>query len=234
VNSSSLSPPRLASTLVQCDVAGYAALALTAERFAVLRRNTRPTVRQPISPGLLKHSDHQTVAGLAAVLQAIHAHGLANVDFGEWGAIAGPCLLGRQACADSILRFREEGAFAISPHVIPHESLHAVSGTISQALGLHGTNFGVGGGLSAADEAVLVAATLLSENSLPGLWLILTGFAPEMIPLDEEEAPSAERRGADTSSPWICHAVVLALMPRGSRRGLGIELAISGLEESGD
>jgi hypothetical protein len=153
------------------------------------------------------------VAGVAAVLKALHEHGLAETCFADWGVIAGPCLMGRQASVDSVSRFLEEGAFAISPHLIPHESLHAISGTVSQLLGIHGPNFGVCGGPGAVEETLLTAATLMAGNSLPGLWVILTDYEPELIPLPAVR-PATPARRPD------CLGVALALGPATSEQAV--------------
>lgn len=189
--------------VVSCQVRGHAVVPMSPEQLPLLRRNPGPSLRQAGSAALLKHADAQTVAGVAAVLEAMQAHSLSECCFREWGAIAGPSLIGRQASAEALERFRGEGAFAISPHLPAHESLHSVSGTISQALGLHGPNFGVGGGPEAAEEALLVAATLLADAALPGLWVVLTEFDPELIPASPGQV--------DAPAGWICHALALAL-----------------------
>jgi len=211
--------PSPAPPTVRCAVAAWAAVTMTAEQFPTLRRQPGPAPTTPLSPALLKHADPQTVASLAAVLKAIDVYGLKDLSFRDWGVVAGPSLLGRQVSAESILRFRQEGAFAISPHLIPHQSLHAVSGVVSQVLGLHGPNFGVGGGPGAADEALLVAATMLATPTLPGLWLILTDVDPELIP--ETSTETSWNR-----PPWICHAVALALLPAGSFQARDYELQL--------
>src|SRR5438067_465552 len=79
----------------------------------------------------------------------------------------------------------------LSPHFIPHRSQHAISGTISQALKIHGPNFGAGGGPGAAAEALLAGAVLLEGSRLPGVWVVLTGWDPEYVP-DPEGRPTCE------------------------------------------
>jgi hypothetical protein len=168
----------------------------------------------------LKHADEQTIAGLAAVYHAIHDHDLAPDGdprrFQSWGALAAPRFLGRPTLVTALHRFTAEGAWGVSPHLIPHRSLHAISGTVSQALKIHGPNFGVGGGPSAAGEVLLAAAAMLECQGLPGVWVVLTGYDPEAAP-DE-----TGRLTAGTS----CVGVALALTP--SRPAwTGIRLRIS-------
>jgi hypothetical protein len=201
----SLAMPR--TGVVCCSIAGYAAVRVAADQFSTLRRQPGAAVKQPLSPSFLRHADEQTVAGVAAVLKAVHDHDLAGTAFTEWGVIAGPCLMGRQPSVDAMARFLEEGAFAISPHLIPHESLHAISGTVSQALEIHGPNFGVSGGPGAAEDTILTAATLLVGNTLPGLWVLLTDYEREMLPLPADRSPEA------TANPPDCLGLALALLP---------------------
>jgi len=165
----------------------------------------------PLPPSFLKHADEQSVAGIAAVSQTIKDHGLQNVDFNQWGVIAAPRFLGRSALAVALTRFAAEGAWGISPHLIPHRSLHALSGTVSQALKIYGPNYGVGGGCDGAAEALLAGSAVLADKELPGVWLVLTGFDPELAPNDptdlEAEPPTGD-----------CLAVALALVPPGNEQ----------------
>jgi hypothetical protein len=123
--------------------------------------------------------------------------------FADWGVIAAPNLCGRITNALAMERFRKEGAWGISPHLIPHQSLHAMSGTVSQALKIYGPNFGVSGGPNASPDAFLIAAAILADGSLPGLWLLMTGYETEWVP-----APD----GAPSPAP-NCIACALALTP---------------------
>jgi hypothetical protein len=184
-----------------CDLLGYAAVRVAPEGVAALRHRPGPGVGERLPASFLKHADEQSVAGLAAVLQAIDRHGLATTSFADWGVLGAPRFLGRVALAAAMHRFAAEGAWGLSPHLIPHRSLHALSGTISQALKVHGPNFGVGGGPHGAGEALLAAAALLGSRPLPGLWVVLTGWDPEPVP---------DREGR-TATPSVCCAVALAL-----------------------
>jgi hypothetical protein len=90
----------------------------------------------------------------------------------------------------------------VSPHLIPQQSLHAVSGALSQALGLHGPNLGVGGGPNPGLGAFLIAVAMVADGGLPGLWVVLTGHETEWIPAPEGNVPAP-----------LCHGVALALTP---------------------
>jgi hypothetical protein len=170
-------------------------LAASPERLAQLRKNPGPIPFEKIAPSMLRAADEQTIVGLAAVLEATPSLPQPH-DFSAWGVIAAPVHMGRAANHAALQRFREEGAWGISPNVIPQHSLHALSGVISQVLASRGPNFGIGNGPSSAAEAFLLAATMLADPTLPGLWVVLTGHEREMLP---------------PQSPPACIAIALAL-----------------------
>jgi hypothetical protein len=167
------------------------------------RRQPGPIHGDPLPASFLKHADEQTVAGLAAVYTAIHHGELEAIDFSDWGVVAAPRFLGRPAMAAALQRFQAEGAWGVSPHLIPHRSLHSISGTVSQALKIHGPNFGVGGGPGGVAEALLASAAMLEGQKLPGVWLVLTC-------LDPEQSPDEVGKPADGT---YCLGLALALVP---------------------
>ncbi len=190
-----------------CAVAASGVIRANVDQLKGLRQAPSPIPNEPLPSSFLKHVDDQTVAGLAAVLQAIDRHGLNNEDFTEWGVVAAPRFLARATLAQALKRFALEGAWGVSPHLIPHRSLHSVSGTVSQALHIHGPNLGVGGGPHGASKAFLAAAALLADRNLPGLWIVLTGWNREP---GLENAPAATTNGHAEHTP-TCSAVALAL-----------------------
>jgi hypothetical protein len=196
------------TSIIDCPVAGFGTVRASLAQIAILRGNPMPAACPPLSLPLLKHADDQTVAGLAAVFQAIHQHGLGETDFSEWGVVAASSYLGRAALAATLQRMAAEGAWGISPHFIPHHSLHATSGTISQVLKTHGPNFGIEATPGGMALAITVAATLLTGGDLPGLWLVLTEHQTEWIPPD----PDLPREENQTHAP-DCVALALALVP---------------------
>jgi hypothetical protein len=210
---------------VRSHVAGWAACRVSTEELPSLRQKPGLFQGAPLSPSSLKHSDEQTIAGLVAVSRAIENHGLNHVNFSRWGFIAAPRYLGRATLAIALARFANEGAWGISPHLIPHRSLHSLSGTMSQLLGIHGPNYGVGGGADSAAEALVAGSALLADGVAPGLWLVLTGFDPELVPANPiaEEAPF---------SRTDCIAVALALVPV-EKQQIGLCLSV-GARDSGD
>lgn len=195
---------------VCCDVAAFGTAEFNGGELGALRQKPGPARRLP--PALLRHSDEQTVACVTAVWQALERYNLADADFSDWGVIAAPRYLGRSEMANAVAKYAAEGAWGISPHLIPHRSLHSISGTISQALGIHGPNFGIGGGSEAAGEIFLSVSTLLERERLPGLWLVMSGW-------DQEPAPKP-----DASS--TCGAVALALVTESSGAATGRRLRI--------
>ena len=131
--------------------------------------------------------------------------GLPRDRYEGWGVIAASRFLGRANLARALQSFLAEGVWGTSPHLIPHFALHSASGTISLGLGLHGPNLGVGGGLHAAAEGFLAALTWLSIGSVPGVWLVLTGWSPELVP-DRSGGPPAATD---------CQALAIALCSAG-------------------
>lgn len=206
-----------------CQVAADAVRRVDLESLAKLRRQLGPCRGQPLPAGFLKHADEQTIAGLGAVYQAIDQGDLHDRDFRDWGVLAAPRFLGRPTMAAALQRFAAEGAWGVSPHLIPHRSLHSISGTISQALKIHGPNFGVGGGPGATVEVLLAAMALLYGKHLPGVWVVLTRLDPDRPP-DE-----AGRLAAGTQAVGLA----LALTPlRGNRPRIRLQV-IRGKPDAG-
>jgi hypothetical protein len=199
---------------VECDLAAQAWLSVPLEAVADLRRRPGPGPGEAVPPTFLKHCDEQTVVGLAAVCRASHDHGLDPASFHDWGVLGGPCSFGRAAMSVTLQKFAEEGAWGVSPHLIPHRLLHAVSGAVSQALKIHGPNFGVGGGPDSPGEALLTAAALLARG-VPGVWVVLTCHEPDLPPDRAGRLPPHTRLSA----------LALALtVPRPERHGVRLRV----------
>ncbi len=203
-------------TAVLCTVVGLGIVRATPAQLATLRQRPGSIAAQPLPPSFLKHADEQTVAGIAALISAIDHHGLDARAFGAWGVVAASRFMGRTLLASTLIKFRAEGAWGISPHLIPHRSLHALSGTVSLALKLHGPNFGTGGGVGGAAEALRTAAALLHGGQLPGAWVVLTGWDPE---------PATDRQAQVITPDCVCSAIALALVPGTSASG-GLTLRV--------
>jgi hypothetical protein len=184
------------------------------EGLSELRRQGGLPGSDPLPVNFLKHADEQTVAALTAVFEAVRVHGLAPANrpapFHDWGAIAAPRFLGRPLMTLALPRFQQEGAWGVSPHLIPHRSLHSISGTVSQALKIHGPNFGVGGGPGSEAEALLAGISLLDDMKLPGVWIVFSRLEPESAcdPATGRPVPGT-----------VAHGLALALTPPGSSPG---------------
>ena len=158
---------------------------MTREQIAGERRRPAPMADgwSPISPALLRQAEDQTVVSLAAVRAALGR--LDDRDparFDGWGILAASRFLGRSGLVQAIAGFQSEGVWSVSPHLIPHLTLHSPAGTLSQAMGIHGPNLGIGGGPGSAFEGFLTALTWIGSGLVPGLWLVLTGWSPEFVP----------------------------------------------------
>src|SRR5438552_13826052 len=75
-------------TPVTCAVAGLGMVRATAAELPALRPKPGAVGGEPLPSSFLKHSDDQTVAGIAAVLRAIDAGGLDGTPFHDWGVVA--------------------------------------------------------------------------------------------------------------------------------------------------
>jgi hypothetical protein len=209
-------PPAPLAGPVACDLAGWALARLPLEAVPEARRRPEEALGRALPPSFLKHADEQTVTGLAAVFAAVRDGGLGDVGFRDWAVLAAPHFLGRSCMAGSLERYRAEGAWGVSPHIIPHRSLHSLSGSVSQALQIHGPNFGVGGGGGGTSEALLAAAALLARGGGPGAWVVVTAVEPD-LPLTPEGgyAPGS-----------ACVGLALALVPA-RRAGGAVRLRVT-------
>jgi hypothetical protein len=205
-------------TTVRCRVAAAACVRGSAETIAQARRQVVVVGGQSMPVSFLKHAEDQTVLAMTAVLNALEHENWQAQSFADWGVIAAPNFFGRVTNAHTIERFRQEGAWGVSPHLIPHQSLHAVSGTISQALKIYGSNFGIGGGANSGPDAFLIAGAMMMDGALPGLWLVLAGYESEWIPPAE---------------PPMCQAIALALTPA-QIGDTGIHLSLGQVPDGGD
>jgi hypothetical protein len=137
-----------------------------------------------------------------AVLNAVRDWQLDPVGFDQWAVIAAPRHLGLSAFRSAFAQFLSEGAWGVAPLLVSSHSLHSPSGAISQALGAHGPNLGVGGAAGSEEQALLAAANLLEDPSISGVWVVLTG-CEYGTPADGSETPSLRN----------CEALALALKP---------------------
>jgi hypothetical protein len=214
--SASGGPGSGSSPVLSGAVAGLALFRARPPDLPALRRRPGPVpeawLRTP--PSLLRYADEQTVTGTAAVFAAMATMGARPEGFEGWGVVAASRYLGRASLAAALRSFKAEGVWGTSPHLIPHFALHSPSGTISLALGLHGPNLGIGGGLHSVAEGFLAAMTWLSAGVLPGVWLVLSGWSPELIP--ERRAVAVPAPAANSPADAVdieCRALAVALRP---------------------
>jgi hypothetical protein len=208
------SPVARQADSTSCALTAHGMVAADDGSIGILRQTLLPALGMALPSAFLKHADEQTVVGLAAIVDAIGSGKLATSTFTDWGVVAAPRFFGRASLAMALARFSVEGAWGVSPHLIPHRSQHSLSGTISQALNIHGPNLGVGGGHASAAEAVFIALGMISMDRLPGLWVILTGWDPEPYLAPPYMAP---RQSSGIPQGSVCKGIALALQA-GSKR----------------
>jgi len=166
-----------------------------------LRKSLPAWVPDSIAGHFLKYTDEQTVVAVTAVDRAIQSHDIDLSQRRDWPIIAAPRFLGRVAGPNVIRGYERGGPQSVSPHIIPQNSLHSISGALSILLASHGPNVGVGGGPESLDDALLAVFSLPGTSNLEGCWLVATAWDPE---------PVADRQGRFSNEP-ICHAFALSL-----------------------
>jgi hypothetical protein len=191
------------AALAGCSLLAFGVVEATPQNLSVLRKQPGPAGEPALTPGLLNHAEDQAVAAVAAVLNAIDAGRLYGQVWTDWGAVAATCFQGRVPVAASFERYRRQGPLSVSPLIVPFMSLHSTSSMISLALRMHGPSVGVGGGRGEYIQALMTGMALQQEHGLPGVWVVATGWDPEMLPEPK----------SDTAGP-ICRALALALVPQ--------------------
>jgi hypothetical protein len=194
----SASPKDAASTnaesAIACAVVSATWQAVPSADLAKLRHQLAAAFSKTLSLGILKQVDDQSLLALHSLKQATENFGPGADDCSAWGLVAAPRLLGRKRIAEALFKFQTEGAWSVSPHIIPHCSLHSLPGLLSQGLKIHGPNIGAGGMPGAEAEALWAGLTFLEGERLEGTWIVLTGWD------GETESPNR-----------LCQAVVLGL-----------------------
>ena len=185
-----------------CALRAFGVVEATPETLTALRKKPGPDGSLPMPAHLLNHADDQTVVALAAVLHAIHDARLSTELFSDWAVLGAPRFPGRVSFSSSLDKFRRSGSLSVSPLIIPFQSLHVVSSMISLALQIHGPSMGVGGGSDGFVQALLAGLALQQEQNVSGVWVVATGWDPEIVPETESH----------THQP-VCRAAALALLP---------------------
>jgi len=167
---------------VCCPLEAFGSVRVPADGLAAVRKAPAPLGGRRIPPSLLKHGDHQTAIGLAALRAAVDDAGWQDREFTDWGLIAAPRFLGRIIAAGAMDKFKRLGVPGMSPLIIPTLSLHAVAGSLSLALKTQGFNYGVGGSHGHLAEALTCGLAACEDGGVPGVWLVVTQFSPEPVP----------------------------------------------------
>ena len=168
---------RHSDQLLSLGVGPVARSAVTAAQMPALRKELAGQFKDTLTSSVVKNADEQSLVALVALSEAIAQSPMERAD--EWGVIAAPRFFGRTRCAEMVRKFREQGAWSASPHIIPQCMLHSLSGLLSQAFGIHGPNIGAGGSRGGEREALLAAFGWISAGRLPGVWLVLTSWDSE-------------------------------------------------------
>lgn len=161
----------------QCvDRVGIAGVGvIQADPIEIEKLRLDPGVAPAGQVSILRHSERQTVLGIAAVLRVIAT--IPDLGpFDHWGTIVSPCRPGRAETAAHIEKFHKVGVRGIGPHAIPTLSLHAGAATLSIILGAHGPVFGVSGGPAHVEEGLLAGLTSQLPRDDSGTWLVLTDW----------------------------------------------------------
>jgi hypothetical protein len=172
-----------------------------------IRKGSLRSLPKYLSPQLLRHSDNQTLASLAAVSDAIRRAEMAATDFHDWAIVSASRSLGRSDFAAVINKYKSEGPWGVSVQVIPHCTTHAVAGTISLALNCHGPCIGAGFEV----EALYSTACLLSSRDSSHAWIIFSSWSPEL---------AIDRAGRPTSDSH-CIAAAIAVTREATPQSLG-------------
>ena len=194
---------------LECAVTAYAAARFTFEDVNALRKQS-DTLPGALGNSVLRHSDEQTLAALSAVKDAVGRFETPPVHFRDWGVVFSTRYLGRSAFAQALNKFAVDGPWNVSVQVVPNRSLHSPASMVGLALGCHGPCVGVGGGLDGETDAWMTAISLLDQQSLPGMWLIFSGWEPDKR-IDIEGTPLTDTR---------CTALAMALQPASAGTGV--------------
>lgn len=206
-----------------CFLEAHAVVEVPLSEIRGLRDAAGPEGAPALPPRFLRHCDEQTVVGVRAVLEAIASRPEAFPTLEQHGVIAAPRLAGRITAAQTLVGVASSGGIAVSPHVVPQCSLHALASAVSVGLGMHGPNLGSSGGPDALSEGLYTALTLVETSCRDGLWVVFTEW---------DEEPVLDAAGRPTNDP-LCRGVALALAMRPADSH-GVRLALGFAESPRD
>jgi 3-oxoacyl-(acyl-carrier-protein) synthase len=163
---------------VTARVVAAARVRVPAEEMSGLRDRLAVAFPTTLGAGTLKQCDELTLVAIEAVRRAQAALTGPTPD---WGVLAGVRTPGRRRMTDALARFRDKGAWGVTPHFIPHSLLHSAAGLVGQAFGLHGPGAGVGGTPGSEADVLRAAAAWLAGGDLPGAWVVWAGWSAESL-----------------------------------------------------
>ncbi len=200
-------PSLPANLSAHCQIDSCATVSAHLSEFPTLAREKYAHGSHSLPTRFLRHADEQTVIGVRSLLKAMASDTQKNIDISNDAVIAATCLAGQPAAARTMIGLRDKGPVAVTPHIVPQCSLHSVASAASVGFGMHGPNFGVGGGIHAVSEGLLLAVTLAPMLAITSpsarIWLICTGW---------DQQPSLEPNGEVNNDP-LCRGLTLLLKP---------------------
>jgi hypothetical protein len=199
-----------------CVVEAHAVVEVRLTEIRALRDAPSPVGAPALPPRFLRHCDEHTVAGVRAVLEAIAAMPAPVSAFLRYGVIGAPLQAGRITAAHTLSQVAKAGGIAVSPHVVPQCSLHALASAVSVGLGMHGPNLGTSGGPEALSEGLFAAVSLVHSAGCDGLWAVFTEW---------DEEPVLDDAGAAMNDP-VCRAVAVALRPHAAADAGDVTLSL--------
>ena len=190
-----------------CLVESYATASVHSSEVSALAREKHSHGCHSLPPRFLRHADEQTIIGMHSIIRAMAVDTQDSRDMSNDAVIAATCLAGQPSAARTMIGLRDKGPVAVTPHIVPQCSLHSVASAASVGFGMHGPNFGVGGGPHAPAEGFLLALTLapmLARTSPSSrIWLVCTGW---------DQQPSLDANGSLTNDP-VCRGMTFVLKP---------------------
>lgn len=203
-----------------CVLQTHAVVEVPLSEIRALRDAPVPAGAPALPPRFLRHCDEHTVVGVRAVLEAL-AGREPPPSLARDGVIAAPRLAGRITAAQTLAQVATAGGVAVSPHVVPQCSLHALASAVSVALGMHGLNLGTSGGPEALSEGLFAALSLVPTAGCDRIWLVLTEW---------DEEPVLDASGHPTNDP-LCRALALALVPYAGAEPAGLTFTLRAGEQ---
>ena len=200
-------PSLPANLSAYCQIDSCATVSAHLSEFPTLAREKYAHGSYSLPTRFLRHADEQTVIGVRSLLKAMASDTQKNTDISNDAVIAATCLAGQPAAARTMIGLRDKGPVGVTPHIVPQCSLHSVASAASVGFGMHGPNFGVGGGTHCVSEGLLLSVTLApmlaTTSPTSRIWLICTGW---------DQQPSLGTNGEATNDP-LCRGLTLLLRP---------------------